>query len=211
MTRCCNAHVCPRCIHSKGSAQVVITSPPVGIRTVPPLKSRLPGRRKRRDRGKLFIGAEVFGKYGILEEVDVVRDTDTGRSRGFGFVKYADAKRAEDALEAMKGRTLDGGESGSGPPNRLGGCPVGESVCIQSTPAELHSPRMALVPQRPSAYQMFCKPVGWFLGSLPQGRQENGPSGITAMSLLGLRGNGTAASRTQGASSLTTAMFRPWS
>uniref|UniRef100_A0A8C6TCU3 RRM domain-containing protein n=1 Tax=Neogobius melanostomus TaxID=47308 RepID=A0A8C6TCU3_9GOBI len=152
----------------------------------------------QRDRGKLFIGglsfatkedklAEVFGKYGILEEVDVVRDTDTGRSRGFGFVKYADAKRAEDALEAMKGRTLDGkairvegvrrwdqfrGGGGFGPPSgplkgglhegshrgqdriysrrwygdRLGGCPVGESVCIQSTPAELHSPRMALVP-----------------------------------------------------------------
>uniref|UniRef100_A0A8C6TRH9 RRM domain-containing protein n=1 Tax=Neogobius melanostomus TaxID=47308 RepID=A0A8C6TRH9_9GOBI len=69
--------------------------------------------------GKLFIGglsfatkedklAEVFGKYGILEEVDVVWDTDTGRSRGFGFVKYADARRAEDALEAMKGATLDG-------------------------------------------------------------------------------------------------------
>uniref|UniRef100_A0A8C6U9W5 RRM domain-containing protein n=1 Tax=Neogobius melanostomus TaxID=47308 RepID=A0A8C6U9W5_9GOBI len=136
----------------------------------------------QRDRGKLFIGglsfatkedklAEVFGKYGILEEVDVVWDTDTGRSRGFGFVKYADARRAEDALEAMKGATLDGrairvegvrrwdqfrggGESGSGPPSgplkgglqegshrgqdriysrrwygdRLGGCPVGESV-----------------------------------------------------------------------------------
>uniref|UniRef100_A0A8C6TR38 RRM domain-containing protein n=1 Tax=Neogobius melanostomus TaxID=47308 RepID=A0A8C6TR38_9GOBI len=72
-----------------------------------------------RDRGKLFIGglsfatkedklAEVFGKYGILEEVDVVRDTDTGRSRGFGFVKYADAKCAGNALEAMKGTTLDG-------------------------------------------------------------------------------------------------------
>jgi len=71
------------------------------------------------DEGKLFIGglsfdtneeslSEAFGKYGNIEKVDVIRDTETGRSRGFGFVKYDNVEDAKDALEAMNGKTLDG-------------------------------------------------------------------------------------------------------
>ncbi|KAM7400799.1 hypothetical protein PAMA_005130 [Pampus argenteus] len=71
------------------------------------------------DEGKLFIGglsfetneeslAAAFGKYGTIEKVDVIRDKETGRSRGFGFVKYDNAEDAKDALEAMNGKTLDG-------------------------------------------------------------------------------------------------------
>jgi len=71
------------------------------------------------DEGKLFIGglsfetneeslAAAFGKYGTIEKVDVIRDKETGRSRGFGFVKYDNADDAKDALEAMNGKTLDG-------------------------------------------------------------------------------------------------------
>uniref|UniRef100_A0A8C6TMJ4 RRM domain-containing protein n=1 Tax=Neogobius melanostomus TaxID=47308 RepID=A0A8C6TMJ4_9GOBI len=222
------------------------------------LNSRRPGRRKRRDRGKLFIGglsfatkegklAEVFGKYGILEEVDVVRDTDTGRSSGFGFVKYADAKCAEDALEAMKGTTLDGkaiqvegvrrwdqfrggGESGSGPPSgplkggsqegnhgghgricsrrwygdRMGGCPVGESVCIQSTPAELRSPRMVLVPPT----SVWIPDVLQTSGSVP-GKSSPKTAGERSKLHHRIEGNGTAPSLAPGASSLATAIFQP--
>uniref|UniRef100_A0A3Q3LXI9 Cold inducible RNA binding protein a n=1 Tax=Mastacembelus armatus TaxID=205130 RepID=A0A3Q3LXI9_9TELE len=71
------------------------------------------------DEGKLFIGglsfdtseeslASAFGKYGTIEKVDVIRDKETGRSRGFGFVKYDNPEDAKDALEAMNGKTLDG-------------------------------------------------------------------------------------------------------
>uniref|UniRef100_A0A3P9L589 RRM domain-containing protein n=2 Tax=Oryzias latipes TaxID=8090 RepID=A0A3P9L589_ORYLA len=69
--------------------------------------------------GKLFIGglsfetnedslAAAFGKYGTIEKVDVIRDKETGRSRGFGFVKYDNVEDAKDALDAMNGKTLDG-------------------------------------------------------------------------------------------------------
>ncbi|KAF3699259.1 Cold-inducible RNA-binding protein Glycine-rich RNA-binding protein CIRP [Channa argus] len=71
------------------------------------------------DEGKLFIGGlsfetneesleKAFSKYGTIEKVDVIRDKETGRSRGFGFVKYDNAEDAKDALEAMNGKTLDG-------------------------------------------------------------------------------------------------------
>ncbi|TMS10157.1 Cold-inducible RNA-binding protein [Larimichthys crocea] len=71
------------------------------------------------DEGKLFIGglsfetseeslAAAFGKYGTIEKVDVIRDKETGRSRGFGFVKYDNAEDAKDAMTAMNGKSLDG-------------------------------------------------------------------------------------------------------
>ncbi|XP_030220538.1 cold inducible RNA binding protein a isoform X3 [Gadus morhua] len=71
------------------------------------------------DEGKLFIGGlsfdtneeslmAAFAKYGNIAKVDVIRDKDTGRSRGFGFVKFDNADEAKDALEGMNGKSLDG-------------------------------------------------------------------------------------------------------
>ncbi|XP_026230527.1 cold inducible RNA binding protein a isoform X2 [Anabas testudineus] len=95
------------------------------------------------DEGKLFIGGlsfetneesleKAFSKYGTIEKVDVIRDKETGRSRGFGFVKYDNAEDAKDALEAMNGKTLDGrairvDEAGKGGRTRggFGSCPRG--------------------------------------------------------------------------------------
>lgn len=36
--------------------------------------------------------------------VDVIRDKETGRSRGFGFVKYDNIEDAKDAMTAMNGK-----------------------------------------------------------------------------------------------------------
>jgi len=71
------------------------------------------------DEGKLFIGglnfetnedtlAAAFGKYGTIEKVDVIRDKETGKSRGFGFVKYDNIEDAKDAMAGMNGKTIDG-------------------------------------------------------------------------------------------------------
>jgi len=71
------------------------------------------------DEGKLFVGglsfdtteeslAAAFCKYGNIAKVDVIRDKETGRSRGFGFVKYDNSEDAKDALDGMNGKTLDG-------------------------------------------------------------------------------------------------------
>nr|XP_033810065.1 cold-inducible RNA-binding protein-like isoform X2 [Geotrypetes seraphini] len=69
--------------------------------------------------GKLFVGGlsfdtneqslqQVFCKYGQISEVVVVKDRETQKSRGFGFVTYENADDAKDALMAMNGKTLDG-------------------------------------------------------------------------------------------------------
>ncbi|XP_018415025.1 PREDICTED: cold-inducible RNA-binding protein B-like isoform X2 [Nanorana parkeri] len=69
--------------------------------------------------GKLFVGGlsfdtneqsleEVFGKYGPVNEVVVVKDRETNRSRGFGFVTFENPDDAKDAMEAMNGKSVDG-------------------------------------------------------------------------------------------------------
>lgn len=68
---------------------------------------------------KLFVGGlswgtndeslrQAFARFGTLEDVAVVVDRDTGRSRGFGFVSFADAEQAQAAKDEMNGTDLDG-------------------------------------------------------------------------------------------------------
>jgi len=90
------------------------------------------------DEGKLFVGGlsfdtteqsleDVFTKYGQISEVVVIKDRETQRSRGFGFVTFENPDEAKDAMEAMNGKSLDGrqirvdqaGKSGGG--GRSGG------------------------------------------------------------------------------------------
>ncbi|KNG46505.1 glycine-rich rna-binding protein [Stemphylium lycopersici] len=68
---------------------------------------------------KLFIGGlawhtddqalrQKFEEFGQVEEAVVVKDRDTGRSRGFGFVRYAQDTEADAAMQAMNNEEFDG-------------------------------------------------------------------------------------------------------
>ena len=68
---------------------------------------------------KLFVGGlswdtnddglhQAFGKFGDIEEAKVITDRESGRSRGFGFVTFADEGAASEAANQMNGQDLDG-------------------------------------------------------------------------------------------------------
>ena len=68
---------------------------------------------------KLFVGGlswnttqeglrEAFERFGALEEVKIITDRDTGRSRGFGFVTFTDDAAAQGAIDELDGTSLDG-------------------------------------------------------------------------------------------------------
>jgi RNA recognition motif-containing protein len=51
---------------------------------------------------------EAFRGFGDVLQSKVISDRDTGRSRGFGFVTFADEAAMKEAIEAMNGKELDG-------------------------------------------------------------------------------------------------------
>ncbi|UPK98212.1 hypothetical protein LCI18_009147 [Fusarium solani-melongenae] len=68
---------------------------------------------------KLFIGGlawhteegtlrQKFEEFGPVEEAVVVKDRDTGRSRGFGFVRYTQEGDAQKAIATMNNVEFDG-------------------------------------------------------------------------------------------------------
>jgi RNA recognition motif-containing protein len=52
--------------------------------------------------------ATAFGEYGTVERASVVRDRDSGQSRGFGFVEMTNAAEANRAMTALNGQDLNG-------------------------------------------------------------------------------------------------------
>jgi len=88
---------------------------------------------------KLFIGGLAwhtddatlrtkFEEFGTVEEAVVVKDRDTGRSRGFGFVRFSQEAEAEAAINAMNnvefdGRTIRVDKASDRSSNRTGGGP----------------------------------------------------------------------------------------
>ena len=50
----------------------------------------------------------AFERCGPVTESKVVTDRDTGRSKGFGFVTFADEASCAKAIETMNGAQLDG-------------------------------------------------------------------------------------------------------
>jgi RNA recognition motif-containing protein len=50
----------------------------------------------------------LFEQYGSIERVNIIKDRDTGQSRGFGFVEMTGADEAQRAIAALDGKELEG-------------------------------------------------------------------------------------------------------
>jgi len=68
---------------------------------------------------KLFVGGlswdttddglrQAFQVHGEITEAKVITDRETGRSRGFGFVTFAQDENAKSAISKLDGSSLDG-------------------------------------------------------------------------------------------------------
>lgn len=68
---------------------------------------------------KLFVGGlpfattddelrDAFAAHGTVASATVVRDRDTGRSKGFGFVEFENDDEGKAAQAAMNGADLGG-------------------------------------------------------------------------------------------------------
>jgi RNA recognition motif-containing protein len=68
---------------------------------------------------RLFVGGlpwavddhqlqDHFGSFGQIVSAVVIRDRETQRSRGFGFVEYTTPEAARTAVEALDGSEMDG-------------------------------------------------------------------------------------------------------
>ena len=51
---------------------------------------------------------DAFERFGELEDVRLITDRDTGRSRGFGFVTFRNRDDALNAISELDGTELDG-------------------------------------------------------------------------------------------------------
>jgi cold-inducible RNA-binding protein len=68
---------------------------------------------------KLYVGNLSFGTtdsdlrnlfepHGAVQSVQIIKDRDTGRSKGFGFVEMDDGVQAQAAITALSGQQVDG-------------------------------------------------------------------------------------------------------
>ncbi len=68
---------------------------------------------------KLFVGslpwavddaklAEIFSQAGTVVSAKVIKDRETGRSRGFGFVEMSTDEEADNAVKNLNGSDMEG-------------------------------------------------------------------------------------------------------
>jgi RNA recognition motif-containing protein len=85
---------------------------------VPAAAAPLISPASRMDRMKLFVGnlprsttddqlRQLFAPFGTPDSVKVITDRDTGQSKGFGFVEFADAEQAKAAM-SLNGKDFGG-------------------------------------------------------------------------------------------------------
>ena len=51
---------------------------------------------------------QLFEPYGVVDEIRVITDRDTGRSKGFGFVEMPDRTAAKTAMAKLQGQEMEG-------------------------------------------------------------------------------------------------------
>ncbi|RLM87221.1 branchpoint-bridging protein [Panicum miliaceum] len=77
------------------------------------------GIKKDYDETNLYIGylpptmddaglISLFSQFGDIVMAKVIKDRNTGHSKGYGFVKYSDVSQANAAIAAMNGHHLEG-------------------------------------------------------------------------------------------------------
>lgn len=49
-----------------------------------------------------------FNQYGDVSSVNIIKDRDTGRSRGFAFVEMPDAQSGQKAIQALNLKEIAG-------------------------------------------------------------------------------------------------------
>ncbi len=68
---------------------------------------------------KLYVGGlaysitdkeleDIFKEHGEVVSAVVIKDRDSGQSKGFGFVEMSDDKAAQDAIQKLNGTEISG-------------------------------------------------------------------------------------------------------
>ena len=50
----------------------------------------------------------LFGEYGKVESVKVIRDRFSGRPKGYGFIEMPSNSEADQAIKALNGKRIEG-------------------------------------------------------------------------------------------------------
>ena len=50
----------------------------------------------------------AFSAYGAVERVSIVRDRESGQPRGFAFVEMTDSAAAQNAINGLNGKQMNG-------------------------------------------------------------------------------------------------------
>lgn len=51
---------------------------------------------------------QMFGEYGPVTSANIIKDRDTGNSKGFGFVEMENQADGEKAIQNLNGNAMDG-------------------------------------------------------------------------------------------------------
>ncbi|MGA2799640.1 MAG: RNA-binding protein [Thermoguttaceae bacterium] len=51
---------------------------------------------------------QVFGEFGAVTSVSIIKDRETGRPRGFAFVEMPDSNEAAEAIKQLNLREISG-------------------------------------------------------------------------------------------------------
>lgn len=50
----------------------------------------------------------VFGEYGTVDSVKIIKDKISKKSKGYGFIEMNNESEAENAINSLNGKEIDG-------------------------------------------------------------------------------------------------------